>query len=107
MTIVDLLEKNSRELGDEIALVEINPEISDNRRLTWRDYELVQPTERSYYRTEISWTVFNEKANRFANALMGLGIGKGVHILTVAAHEGAQRSARGYQTINIVNIDVG
>ena len=46
MTIVDLLEKNSRELGDEIALVEINPEISDNRRLTWRDYELVQPTER-------------------------------------------------------------
>ncbi len=77
MTIVDLLEKNAKELGDEIALVEINPELTESRRLTWRDYDLVQSTERSYHRTEISWTVFNEKANRFANALMNLGIGKG------------------------------
>ncbi|MDD6012273.1 MAG: class I adenylate-forming enzyme family protein [Candidatus Fimenecus sp.] len=77
MTIVDLLEKNSKELSNEIALVEINPEIRDSRRMTWRDYELVESTSRSYYRTEISWVVFNEKANRFANALIGLGIGKG------------------------------
>ena len=77
MTIVDLLEKNSREHGNETALVEINPEITDSRRHTWRDYELVEPTSRSYYRTEITWSVFNEKANRFANSLMGLGIGKG------------------------------
>ncbi len=77
MTIVDLLEKNSREHADETALVEINPEITDNRRLTWREYELVEPTSRSYYRTEITWSVFNEKANRFANALLKLGIGKG------------------------------
>lgn len=77
MTIVDLLERNSREHGGDTALVEINPEISDNRRLTWRDYELVEPTGRSYYRTEITWAVFNEKANRFANALINLGIGKG------------------------------
>ena len=77
MTIVDLLEKNSRELADETALVEINPEMEESRRLTWRDYELVEPTSRSYYRTEISWAVFNEKANRFANALISLGIGKG------------------------------
>lgn len=77
MTIVDLLERNSREHGNETALVEINPEITDNRRHTWRDYELVEPTSRSYYRTEITWAVFNEKSNRFANALMGLGIGKG------------------------------
>ena len=77
MTIVDLLEKNSREHGGDVALVEINPEISDNRRLTWRDYELVEPTGRSYYRNEITWAVFNEKANRFANALINLGIGKG------------------------------
>lgn len=77
MTIVDLLERNSREHGSDTALVEINPEISDNRRLTWRDYELVEPTGRSYYRTEITWAVFNEKANRFANALINLGIGKG------------------------------
>lgn len=77
MTIVDLLERNSREHGGDIALVEIDPEISDNRRHTWRDYELVEPTRRSYYRAEITWAVFNEKANRFANALLNLGIGKG------------------------------
>ncbi len=77
MTIIDLLEKNSEELKNEIALVEINPEMDENRRLTWRDYELVQPTVRSSYRREITWGVFNEKANRFANALMSRGIGKG------------------------------
>lgn len=77
MTIVDLLEKNSREHGGDTALVEIDPEISETRRHTWRDYELVEPTRRSYYRAEITWAVFNEKANRFANALIDLGIGKG------------------------------
>lgn len=77
MTIVDLLEKNSREIGAKTALVEINPEMKDNRRLTWREYGLVQPTGRSYYRREISWTVFNEKANRFAHALAERNIGKG------------------------------
>ncbi len=77
MTIVDLLEKNSCELKDEIALVEINPELEDNRRLTWREYDLVQPTARTSYRREITWGVFNEKANRFAHALMDRGIGKG------------------------------
>ncbi|MDO4521732.1 MAG: AMP-binding protein [Eubacteriales bacterium] len=77
MTIVDLLEKNSREHGEEIALVEINPEAGDNRRFSWRDYDLVQATKRDFERREISWAVFNEKANRFAHALMDLGIGKG------------------------------
>ena len=77
MTIVDLLERNSKEYGSDVALVEINPEVSDDRRMTWREYDLVQSTERSYYRREISWSVFNEKANRFAHALMERGIGKG------------------------------
>lgn len=77
MTIIDLLEKNSLEIGAKTALVEINPEVYDDRRLTWREYELVQPTERAHYRREITWSVFNEKANRFANALIGRGIGKG------------------------------
>ncbi len=77
MTIVDLLERNSKEYGSDVALVEINPEVSDDRRMTWREYDLVQSTDRSYYRREISWSVFNEKANRFAHALMERGIGKG------------------------------
>ena len=77
MTIIDLLEKNSRELGNETALLEINPAFDGKRRLTWREYELVQSTVRTGYRREISWMVFNEKANRFANALIDCGIGKG------------------------------
>ena len=78
MTIVDLLERNAKQYGDEIALVEINPEQKETRRTTWRDFELVEPSRhRSYYRREISWSVFNEKANRFANALKARGVGRG------------------------------
>ena len=77
MTIVELLEHNSRLYGDEICLVEINPEVKETRRVTWKEYELMEPAAASYYRREISWHVFNEKANRFANLLLSLGIKKG------------------------------
>ena len=77
MTIIDMLEKNAREFATDTALVEINPGQPETRRLTWRDYDLVQETEKKYFRREISWSVFNEKANRFANALMERGIKKG------------------------------
>ena len=77
MTIIDMLEKNAREYAADTALVEINPGQPETRRLTWRDYDLVQETEKKYFRREISWSVFNEKANRFANALMERGIKKG------------------------------
>ena len=77
MTIIDMLEKNAREFANDTALVEINPGQPETRRLTWRDYDLVQETEKKYFRREISWSVFNEKANRFANALMERGIKKG------------------------------
>ena len=78
MTIVDLLERNAKEAGEEIALVEINPDVKETRRTTWRDFDLVQPTLHTpHYRREITWNVFNEKANRFANALRARGVGKG------------------------------
>ena len=77
MTIMEMLERNARLYGKDVALVEINPGVPETRRLTWRDYSLVQETEKNYYRREISWNVFNEKANRFANALLQRGIKKG------------------------------
>ncbi len=77
MTIIDLLEKNSENYGDEICLVEVNPEVTEVRRVTWKEYELTEPNPSSYYRREISWHVFNEKANRFANLLISRGIKKG------------------------------
>ena len=77
MTIMEMLERNARLYGKDVALVEINPGVPETRLLTWRDYSLVQETEKNYYRREISWNVFNEKANRFANALLERGIKKG------------------------------
>ena len=74
---MEMLERNARLYGNDVALVEINPGVPETRRLTWRDYSLVQETEKNYYRREISWNVFNEKANRFANALLERGIKKG------------------------------
>ena len=77
MPITDLLERNSKLYGDEIALVEINPEVHEKQRVTWREYALIQPTSTTPYRREITWSVFDEKANRVANLLLGRGIRKG------------------------------
>ena len=61
MPITDILERNCRLYGDDICLVEINPEVRDTRRVTWKEYELIEPAPRPYYRREITWNVFNEK----------------------------------------------
>ena len=60
MPITDLLERNSKLYGDEIALVEINPEVHEEQRVTWKEYELIQPTGTAPYRREITWSVFDE-----------------------------------------------
>ena len=44
MPITDLLERNAKLYGDEVALVEINPEQSEPVRVTWKEYALIQPT---------------------------------------------------------------
>ena len=77
MTITDVLEENCQKFGDDICLVEINPAQKETRRVTWREYELMEPNPSEHYRREISWNVFNEKANRFANLLLSRGIKKG------------------------------
>ena len=77
MPITDLLERNSKLYGDMTALVEINPELQEPRRVTWREYELIQPGGPAPYRREITWSVFDEKSNRAANLLLGRGIRKG------------------------------
>ena len=63
----------SKLYGGEIALVEINPEIQEKQRVTWKEYELIQPTSTVPYRREITWSVFDEKANRVANMLLCRG----------------------------------
>ena len=76
MPITDILDKNCELYGNEIALVEINPEVTDNRRVTWKEYNLIEANPATHYRREITWNVFNEKANRFANLLLERGIKK-------------------------------
>lgn len=77
MPITEILEKNCALYGNDVCLVEINPERHDNRRVTWKEYELIEPSHAPYYRREITWNIFNEKANRFANFLLSSGIKKG------------------------------
>lgn len=77
MPLTDILEKNCRLYGDDVCLVEINPEMPETRRVTWKEFELIEPVRASYYRREITWNVFNEKANRFANLLLERGVKKG------------------------------
>ena len=77
MPVTDLLERNHKLYGDEVALVELNPTMKDTRKTTWKEYDLVQQTSFVPYRREITWSVFDEKANRVANMLLSRGVQKG------------------------------
>ncbi len=77
MPITEILEENVRKYPEDICLVEINPEVKETRRVTWKEYELMEPNPTTHYRREITWHVMNEKANRFANLLLARGINKG------------------------------
>ena len=77
MPVTDLLERNHKLYSDEVALVELNPLVKDTRKTTWKEYDLVQQTSAVPYRRESTWSIFDEKANRVANMLLGRGIQKG------------------------------
>lgn len=77
MPVTDLLERNHKLYSDEVALVELNPMMKDHRKTTWKEYDLVQQTSSTPYRREITWSIFDEKANRVANMLLSRGIKKG------------------------------
>ena len=77
MPVTDLLERNHKLYGEEVALIELNPSLPDTRRTTWKEYDLVQSTSPTPYRREITWSVFDEKANRVANMLLHRGVQKG------------------------------
>lgn len=64
MQLTEILARNARMYGDEIALIEREPERKS--------------------RTQITWRQFYHQANAFANALVGLGVKKGdrvVHLM--------------------------
>jgi acyl-CoA synthetase (AMP-forming)/AMP-acid ligase II len=64
MIITEILARNARMFGEEIALIEREPAKASRRAITWKD--------------------FDDMANRTANALMAKGIKKGdkvIHLL--------------------------
>lgn len=77
MPITKYLESNAEKYSDDCALVELNPEVKDTRRMTWKEFDLTQPEPNLPYRREISWRIFNEKANRCAHYLLERGVRKG------------------------------
>lgn len=80
MVITDILERNAREFGNEVALVEINPQELEKRHTTWREYSLIESTSINSFRSQLTWKEFDEKANRFANFLLTRRITKGCRV---------------------------
>ncbi len=77
MPITDFLEKNARLWPDDVALVEINPELQPTGPITWKEFNLIVTAPGGRYRREMTWREFDIKANRFANLLLTRGVKKG------------------------------
>ncbi|EHQ91198.1 class I adenylate-forming enzyme family protein [Desulfosporosinus youngiae] len=80
MLITEILSRNARLYGDDISLIEINPELQEKREITWREFELIEPNPTAEFRREMTWREFDEKANRFANLLLNRGVKKGYKV---------------------------
>lgn len=77
MPITELLKRNAELYGQEICLTEINMDLQESHNVTWLEYELIENNPAGEYRRDMTWRVFDEKANRLANLLLKRGIKKG------------------------------
>ena len=77
MPITELLTRNATYFKDDVALVEINPEVKGIPHVTWREYSLIESDRSGAFRKQMTWGEFDIKANRFANLLLTRGIKKG------------------------------
>ena len=77
MNITEILSRNAKSYGTETCLTEINLDLQESHNVTWREYELIENNSAGEYRREMTWQVFDEKANRMANLLRKRGIKKG------------------------------
>jgi len=76
MPIFKFLEDNAANYGNDVSLVEINPELKEKQKLTWKDYQLVETLPSQDHRKELTWKEFDNKANQFANFLLSKGVKK-------------------------------
>ncbi len=81
MVITELLERNARLYGSEVALVEINPSEDRDKAVTWREASLIESAlPDAPYRREMTWRDFDRRANRFANLLLSRGLKRGAKV---------------------------
>ena len=81
MVITDLLERNARLWGGDVALVELNPSDDRDAAQNWREASLIEAASPDApYRREMSWKDFDRRANRFANLLLSRGIRRGTKV---------------------------
>ena len=77
MPITELLTRNATYFKNDVALVEINPEVKNVPHVTWREYSLIESDRSGAFRKQLTWGEFDVRANRFANLLLTRGIKKG------------------------------
>lgn len=77
MPITEILARNASQYGDDISIIEINPELQEKHEFNWRELELMEPNPIAEFRREMTWREFDDRANQFANLLLKRGIKKG------------------------------
>ena len=77
MPITELLVRNATYYKNDVALVEINPDVKNIPLVTWREYSLIESSRGGAFRKQMTWGEFDRKANKFANLLLTRGIKKG------------------------------
>ncbi len=80
MPITEILERNAKLYGNDVALIEINPQELEKSHTTWREYSLIEPSRNDSFRSEMTWNEFDAKANRLANFLLTRRITKGQRV---------------------------
>lgn len=77
MPITEILTRNATYFRDDVALVEINPDVKNVPHVTWREFSLIESSRSGAFKKQITWGEFDVKANRFANLLLSRGVKKG------------------------------
>ena len=77
MPITQILTENATRYPNDVALVEINPQELETKHATWKEYSLIERSRNDSFRSEITWSEFEQKANRFANLLLTRNVKKG------------------------------
>ena len=59
MPVMEYLERNAALYGDEVAPVELNPAVADGRRMTWKEFSLIESNTFAPYHRKITRRIEN------------------------------------------------